>query len=290
MFIFALSKILAIIFEKLEKIKAEKKLPKNMKIDYDSDLPCEGDILKAYYIILKYHIIPEKKLNKEIIGTFFLKWNIENKIEIIKVGKNNYNIKFNRVSNLDNKIEDRLFRIFSKISGNDKILEVMEIKKINRDDYYKINYWIENLWRNEEKILKEKGLIQNGESTETLAIDALKLKGFRNYLKNMSNISNREILEVNIWGEYLIFAKLLGVANKVEKQFKKLYPNLYYEKFENVIGATNDYNYISNSISRDLNRLNTKYNVITYYSSSDSGGSYSSGGSSAGGSSGGGFR
>ena len=142
MFIFALSKILAIIFEKLEKIKAEKKLPKNMKIDYYSDLPCEGDILKAYYIILKYHIIPEKKLNKEIIGTFFLKWNIENKIEIIKVGKNNYNIKFNRVSNLDNKIEDRLFRIFSKISGKDKILEVKEIKKINRDDYYKINYWI----------------------------------------------------------------------------------------------------------------------------------------------------
>ena len=149
-----MSKILAIIFEKIEKIKAEKKLPKNMKIDYYSDLPCEGDILKAYYIILKYHIIPEKKLNKEIIGTFFLKWNIENKIEIIKVGKNNYNIKFNRVSNLDNKIEDRLFRIFSKISGKDKILEVKEIKKINRDDYYKINYWIENLWRNEEKILK----------------------------------------------------------------------------------------------------------------------------------------
>ena len=80
------------------------------------------------------------------------------------------------------------------------------------------------------------------------------------------------------------------VKKYVEMQFKKLYPNLYFEKFENVIGATNDYNYISNSISRDLNRLNSKYNVIVYYSSSDSGGSYSSGGSSAGGSSGGGFR
>ena len=35
----------------------------------------------------------------------------------------------------------------------------------------------------------------------------------------------REYFEVEIWEEYLIFAQLLGIADKVEKQFKKLYPD-----------------------------------------------------------------
>lgn len=286
-----LEKYFKLIKRKIYLNKIGETLPLNSKIDYYREIPCEGDILKAYFILAEYCIIPQEKLKKEIIGAMLLKWNIENNIEIIKIDENKYNINFNKVLKLNNDIENILFQIFVKISGKDKVLKVNEIENLSRNNYYKIRNWLNNIYKKEREILEEKGFVKGGKVTAKLREEAIKLKGFRKYLKNMSNISNREVLEVNIWGEYLVFAKLFGIANKVKKQFKRLYPNLYFDKIENVRMTTMDFDNITNSISRNLNRLDRKYYPNHYYSSSNSSGeNYSSGGSSAGGSSGGGFR
>ncbi len=51
----------------------------------------------------------------------------------------------------------------------------------------------------------------------------------RKYLNEFSLISERETYEVSIWDNYLIYGTLFGIANKVIKQFKKLYPEKNYE-------------------------------------------------------------
>ena len=55
--------------------------------------------------------------------------------------------------------------------------------------------------------------------------EAIHLKGLKKFLLDFSIMPEREYFEVEIWEEYLIFAQLLGIADKVEKQFKKLYPD-----------------------------------------------------------------
>ena len=42
-------------------------------------------------------------------------------------------------------------------------------------------------------------------------------------------IPNREAIEVALFEEYLVFAQMLGIAKKVAKQFKDLYPHLIEE-------------------------------------------------------------
>lgn len=37
-------------------------------------------------------------------------------------------------------------------------------------------------------------------------------------------IQQRQAIEVHLWEEYLIFAQLFGIAEKVEEQFSKIYP------------------------------------------------------------------
>ena len=41
----------------------------------------------------------------------------------------------------------------------------------------------------------------------------------------MSLMNEKEAIEVNLWDMYLIYAQIFGIADKVAKQFKKLYPN-----------------------------------------------------------------
>lgn len=134
--------------------------------------------------------------------------------------------------------------------------------------------------------------------------EAIQLKGLKKFLLHFSAMSERKYFEVHVWEAYLIYAQLLGIADKVEEQFSKLCPDFYEQSRLNIATtavAVSSMAYAgykgyqkgqrsswfstsssSNSGSRDYSG-----------SSRDSGGdgrSYSSGGGSAGRTSGGGFR
>ena len=48
--------------------------------------------------------------------------------------------------------------------------------------------------------------------------------GFKYFLEEMSLIDEKSVIEVKMWEEYLIFASILGIADKVEEQLGKLCP------------------------------------------------------------------
>ena len=131
--------------------------------------------------------------------------------------------------------------------------------------------------------------------------DAIHLKGLKKFLLDFSMMPEREYFEVHIWEEYLIFAQLLGIADKVEEQFSKLYPNFSQVSKLDIDVATIairsmveiGYKGIEAGKHRAAMRSSSSSSHDYSGSSRDSGGggsSYSSGGSSSGGSSGGGFR
>ena len=47
---------------------------------------------------------------------------------------------------------------------------------------------------------------------------------FRNFLSDFTLSGERGTADVSLWKDYLIYAQLFGIADKVAKQFKKLYP------------------------------------------------------------------
>jgi uncharacterized membrane protein len=59
--------------------------------------------------------------------------------------------------------------------------------------------------------------------------DAIELAGLKKYLKDFSNINQKEAIEVKLWKEYLMFAQIFGMADKVAEQFKNLYPEIMAE-------------------------------------------------------------
>lgn len=48
--------------------------------------------------------------------------------------------------------------------------------------------------------------------------------GLKKFLQEMSLIDEKEVIEVKLWEEYLIFASILGIADKVQEQLGKMCP------------------------------------------------------------------
>ena len=110
-------------------------------------------------------------------------------------------------------------------------------------------------------------------------------------------MKKKDHIEVHVWEEYLMFAELLGVADKVREQFSKLYPNY---KDSQLFNSEIDSTYITNIASMAYSGYcsgvarASSYSSGSYSGSSRSSGggghSYHSGGHSSSGSHGGGFR
>lgn len=102
-------------------------------------------------------------------------------------------------------------------------------------------------------------------------------KGLKKYMEDFSMLDRREVPELVIWEKYLVFATVFGIADKVIKQLKIVYPNL-----EEMTNSVNTFTYMN---------LMTSTNFGTSFSntiSSSMSSAYSSGSGGGGGFSGGG--
>ena len=111
---------------------------------------------------------------------------------------------------------------------------------------------------------------------------------YYNYLKDFSLLSEREISEIKVWKDLLIYATLYDVADEVEKQLKKLSPE-FLENYDVDIYSLHTAMIYSHVFS---NNFLDAYSKSVQKSSGGGGGftSIGGGGGSFGGGSGGGTR
>ena len=103
-------------------------------------------------------------------------------------------------------------------------------------------------------------------------------KGLKKYMEDFSMLDRREVPELVIWEKYLVYATVFGVAEKVIKQLKIVYPN-----FEEITSGVNTYTYMNvmmhtNFSSSFSNAISTSIASATYSSGSGGGGGFSGGG------------
>jgi len=94
--------------------------------------------------------------------------------------------------------------------------------------------------------------------------EAIELKGLKNFLKDLTLISEREAIEVTLFEEYLIFAQIFGIAKQVQKDFKKLYPDI----IEGYNYTYSDILFISTFAHTSISAANTAQSVAQARASS----------------------
>jgi len=262
---------------------------------YFRDLPYKKEELyKAYWISCQYNLISKPT---DYLGAILLKWlklgNITLKKEETKklLGKKEVtSIVLENCINL-NEEEVSLYNMMYTAS-KDGILEKNEFTSWCRTNYKKILDWFNDVIDNEtERLISENKLTKDGTGKKctvnpVMHTEAEKLAGLKKFLNDFSNIKDRSAIEVNLWEEYLMYAQIFGIAKKVMKEFKDLYPDIITEE------VYNDIDFIYYVSYSGVNSATTARDRANSYSSG--GGGFSSsgggGGSFGGGGGGGGFR
>ena len=280
-------------------------LPNQRDINYYRDIPCGGSIYKGYFLVDNYiSTVKRNDSRSGLMGSIFLRWIKDKRVTIVKTkggildfGRNEFALDITMLMPSGDLVEEKLIYMLREAAGANEILESKEFEKWCYANYRKIDNWFEYATTQAIKEYVAEGAIVERE-TQVKSIfgnktikqnfvnpevkqDAINLYGLRKYLSDYSLIHERQAIEVMLWEEYLIFAQILGIADKVEDEFKKLYPDFsFIEDLEiNEI----------NSCIRTLSH-NGVYAAAKAYSAAHSSSGSSSGGSSRSRSSGGGGR
>ena len=207
----------------------------------------KGDFKGEYY-----RDIPEKEWSdiledigfdgqESIIRAYFLKW-IQEKILIpvteekgliFKKDTLALKIKSGFNNDFEEKVERKLFAMFAGAAGADGILQENEFSDYledtdNQEEFESIEEDLEELSneyasKNDLFEKSSKGKYSHTYSEKGKEFTAKLVKNY-NYLKDFSLLSEREISEIKVWKNLLIYATLYDVADEVEKQLKKLSP------------------------------------------------------------------
>ena len=275
-------------------------------VPYYRDIPCNKNIFTIYYIAKKYNLI---KNGTDLFGAIILKWL---KDSIIKIEKKEQGIIFKKedeviildkinIEQIQNIKEKELYSMLLEAS-QDGVLENKEFERWARTKYSKLLSWFDEIINEEERKLIEKGLIIESEEkvlkifkrkvltlTENLKLDAENIKKKKKYLDEYTLIKDREAIEVHLFEEYLIFAQIVGIAKKVSKEFKDLYPDTIeqsnFNSYDNLI-------FVYTCSNNVIEAANSAQIAARNYSAGGGGFSSRGGGSGSfgGGRGGGGFR
>ena len=101
-------------------------------------------------------------------------------------------------------------------------------------------------------------------------------RGLKKYMEDFSMLDKREVPEIAIWEHFLVFATTFGIADKVLKQLKVVYPNI--ENDLNVNTYTYMYLMMNTNFSSSFSNAISTSMSSAYTSASGGGGGFSGGG------------
>lgn len=226
-----------IVYFLFSKIKLKKKLRTLYKnADYFREVPIAGNLEATFVLGRKCGQI---RNDGNLIGSAFLKLINSGCLEPIsekKIGffgkeKENISLQLIHPPQFIGVTTKMLYDLLILASSTDQTLQESELEAYCTRNHTAIKKIIDAAKRDGKNTLEQidcydksnkrkfYGLSERGEKL------LLNIIGFKKYLLDFSLINERSIDESIIWQDYLTFATLLGIADKVIEQFENVYPN-----------------------------------------------------------------
>lgn len=266
--------------------KCEKKIFGTRKIKgWYRDVPLKGSIPAAYYVLTKGDTMNVwgKDCSNRLIGAYFLRWVLAGVVEVLPdpENKNRVNLSFKQQTSFKEPLENDLYAMVREASGKNLILEADELDKWSKKSFKRISNVPSRALTLGRKWFEDRHYTDKGDRLNPDGqAQARHLIEFRNFLEDFTLSKERGAVEVTLWQDYLVFAEIFGIADKVAKQFEKLYP-AEFSQFARMLNGTSLYTVMSYSgnISASALRIAKTASVFSDSGSgSGSGGSYRSSG------------
>ena len=196
---------------------AKRKLNKNLL--WYRDIPLNGNLQEANKILNAYKYFNSDYNN--LMSACILKL-ISMGIITIETkpnhkGKMEPNFVIHDYKEIDKQpvLMRQLYKIFKESAGSDRVLEPWELKSYMRSTSHQsvIDQFVTTL--HAKKDLSKYPPTDKGVN---------EVFGLRKFLKEFTLLDERELKEVTLWKDYMIYATLFGIADKVIKEMKQVNP------------------------------------------------------------------
>ena len=254
------------------------------------EAPMDGNLFASSYVLDHGWRFSGPASSKNLIGAFFLRWILDGTVKVQQDTKNakRVNLVFNPDAVFANDTESALYRMALEASGGNMLLETGEFEKWSEQHYKQVMAWPERAKSAGKSYLTGKGWLKGSDGTKgDGTAEACRVVEFKNFLEDFTLSKERGATEVGLWKDYLVYAQLFGIADKVAQQFQRLYPKEFQEVAENVGMDPNVLTRtirVNNNMSTSaMNRAYSKYTAGSYkgtggHTSFGGGGGFSGGG------------
>lgn len=230
-----LALILLVLIPLFKRRKAIKNLYKNSQ--YFREAPIGGNLEASYSLA---NVFKQSREDGNIVAAAFLKLINTGCLEPItekSIGffgneKESISLKLVHPPEMEGIAVNMLYELLVLSCGADQILQEHELQAYCTKNYTSMISITDSAKQDGESTLTKTGCYTGRPKanlkvlTERGKTLLLEIMGFKKYLLDFSLIGERTISESVIWQDYLVFAALLGIADKAMEQFKKVYPTV----------------------------------------------------------------
>ena len=196
------------------------------------EAPLEGNLFASSYVLDNGWRFAGPSSSKNLIGALFLRWILDGKVkaqqDLRKASR--VNLAFSPDVTFEDDVENSLYQMALEASGGNLLLESGEFEKWSEKHYKQMLAWPDRAKARGKSFLNGKHYFLHGDATNSDgAREACHVVEFKNFLNDFTLSKERTAGEVGLWKDYLVFAQLFGIADKVSAQFQKLYPKEFQE-------------------------------------------------------------
>ena len=216
----ALSPIVAFFWRLISVNRARRRI--NKYLLWNRDIPLNGDLQEANNILNAYRYFGSDYNN--LMSACILKLinmgaiTIETRPNM--KGKMEQNFVIQELKDKDKQpiLLRKIYDIFKQAAGSDTVLEPKELKQYMKSSLHQsiVDSFINTLHK-QTKLSHYKD--REHEVSEVF--------GLRKFLKEFTLLDERELKEVKLWKDYMIYATLFGIADKVIKEMKQINPEYF---------------------------------------------------------------
>lgn len=258
------------------------------EVTWSRDLPYDGNILESDYMLTKLGV---KRKANAIASAMILDMINKGILVSSRDARGRVEISFNDAADMDGipQCEKELYDMMKAASGADVILQDKEFSRWSARHTERLSSWTDHTKSEGRSALVNDRYLSGGRYSAEAQAKARGLLGFKKYLSDFTLVKERHTAEVALWKEYLVFAALFGIAEKVAKELRDIDPVLYQE----VVTAGYDPNliYMTRNLANAITNATYTANTDTRAHGGFGGGtSFGGGGGFSGGGFGGGSR
>lgn len=258
------------------------------KVAWYRELPFEGDIYQTDFVLDEFET---KRQPNAVASAIILRLLQKGYLTARKDEKGKVEILFDAFKDpqaLDDA-ELGLYTMMKEASGEDGILQDKEFSRWSAKSSNKaeIRTWASRISADAKTSLKTSRSYSGRKFTDVGKVEAQHVFGFRNFLRDFTLVDKRESIEVTLWRDYLVYAALYGIADKVAAELKDIDPRAFDEVMAYDYTTYSDVVRMTDTLARAI--TNARYTQPSNMSGGFGGGSFGGfgGGASFGG--GGGF-